>query len=257
MSLTRAAHAGNFISSARAADSDVLGGIALSADGWVYVSSIGNREWYNVTKRDDSDKFTKVATPGDASKAYTISELGRIYVALASGGYRNWQMLARNSDGVPFDDLAVSLDGSYLVAINKVGTLTMIDLRTNQKYDRTIPVDATSVAVSEDGEKILVGFKGSRLMVSTDSGSSWDEVGEARSISDVCMKPDGTRMVAAESLGAVWASEDFGASWQAISPAELAWTHLACGTHMIAATVDRYKNKPSAFITYFVKPTNY
>ncbi len=80
-----------------------------------------------------------------------------------------------------------------------------------------------SVAVSEDGMKMLASVQNGRLYKSTDGGTSWSEAQPAGAVdknwSSVSVSGDGQKMLASVFSGRLYMSTDGGTSWSETQPA--------------------------------------
>ena len=141
-----------------------------------------------------------------------------------------------------FVDVAMSTDTQHVIGAIPSGAL----------YKRTDPSNAfqalpnagehewTSVAISNDGARLLAARADGIVMVSADGGDTWTS--SPSSVGNyVCLSGDGTHAVAAESGGGLSISADGGVTWSLLlnAPQNVMWTHVECNaafTSLVAST---------------------
>lgn len=105
----------------------------------------------------------------------------------------------------------------------------------------------SSLAMSEDGTRLVAAAYAGRLYVSTDSGATWAERQPAGNVdkawSCVAMSSSGTKIVAAAWNGRLYVSADSGATWTERRPGamDMYWqrvTMSADGTRIVARPSD-------------------
>lgn len=223
-------HVNNFNPYSVAASAD---GTKLVAGGGgpIYTSTDSGLTWtlrtniaagYYVASSTDG---TKLVAVGIGSIA-TSTDSGATWVPQSPGVGGNW------------DAVASSADGTKLVALLSSGQIYTSPDSGVSWIPRTAGASLSSVAMSEDGTKLVAGAN-NQIYISTNSGVAWTFRTNVNSgATSVASSSDGTKLVAATLFGPVYISTDSGATWMAQNSGSRTWGAVASssdGTRLVAA----------------------
>jgi hypothetical protein len=166
-----------------------------------------------------TNRYFDIDASSDGLVAYAVtaplSYIGK--VSKSTDGGVSWSVLSASPAG-NWESVSTSGDGSIVAITGTVdGTATGYALYVSTDAGVTWSREGTNseayddVAVSADGDTIVVARRSSGVQTSTDLGDTWTS--RSRGARNVAVNTDGTVVVASEFGGKVWRSSDSGATW--------------------------------------------
>ncbi len=200
-----------------------------------------------------------VAITADGQNAFLATRQGKIYTADASDGFDYWTVLYEHpginggSARPTYTDIDCSADGRLIIVVSAEGVMTYIDMQT-QLMTNTDYRNArfTSVSVSSDGTTVMLAADNARLLVSSDGGDVFNDVGNSLKYTDTCVSADGQKMAATVMDGQVWYSEDAGNTWYTITTGAHKWAGLACASDLSQLIVGTNDEDESNFFPRYI-----
>ncbi len=264
-----------------ASSSDGVKLVAIVSGGYIYTSTDSGITWTERTNSGPRN-WSSVASSSDGVKLVATVNNGYIYTSTDSGanwteratllGSKTWSSVASSSDGTKLvatisgsDNTYTSTDsgvnwGSALIiprsfvssAITPDGTKKIVGTSSNRIYYdssgswiqyASAPTNASHVAISSDGLKIISLASSGSVYTSSDGGSNWSQQNSAPSANwtGVAMSYDGTRILAS-SYSYVYSSIDSGVSWRQ-ETTTASWSSIASssdGINLAATVSDGY-----------------
>jgi len=227
---------------ALSSDGSRFSGVA-SADG-IYTSSAPGSVGTKRTFPGLSGR--QIASSGDGLKLITTDTNSVVW--LSNDGGITWQF--KDTPGWELRWSAISADGSTLIiaqAPSGLGGVKRFLVSRDFGQNWTLsPTDTYPLAVSASGA-IIYASRGGYLVKSTDYGATLQEL--SRPIDGyrawaAATSSDGTKVVAADSNGYIYTSNDSGASWvQRTAAGNRTWISVAFssnGTQIVAAVTNGY-----------------
>jgi photosystem II stability/assembly factor-like uncharacterized protein len=144
---------------------------------------------------------------------YTSNDYGVTWTQRSASGYL-WR-IDTSSDG---SIIVVTQFGNVRKSTNYGSTWTSITPPTSMNF--------MGVAVSDNGQYIVLGASGGYIQTSSNGGTTWTghpgvATGETR---NVAISGDGSTMLAADAGGYIWRSIDYGSTWtQELKPGSRSW----------------------------------
>ena len=186
-----AAGMGTWVDVASSADGMKL--VAVQLSGALFTSTDAGVSW---TLRLPSSSVLHVASSADGTRLYAASLSGTLVTSTDSG--INWSLIpipVQNSVDWA-NNLATSADGAKLAIIID-GTLH-VSFDYGASWTPTGGMMApSSVALSADGNTIMIGGNGSSVLISNDGGASWTTLPSgSHNWAALALSADGSRFVA-------------------------------------------------------------
>ena len=195
-------------------------GIASSSDGTKLVSTIQYGYIYTSidrgvswTQRATSEIWQRCASSDDGTKLATVVSSGNIWLSIDSGvnwtektvggGTKGWMGIASSSDGTIIA-ATVNAPSSIYISTDSGSTWTSSGTSHNSYF---------SIAMSDDGTKIVSPVANGKIFVTNDTGANWTERGTSQNWQGCASSGDGTKLAATVMGGNIWLSNDSGVTW--------------------------------------------
>ncbi|TFZ04331.1 WD40/YVTN/BNR-like repeat-containing protein [Ramlibacter rhizophilus] len=173
------------------------------APGVTWSSHLGAQPWWWVR----SSATGQVLTAGEIIGSLFVStDGGATWNERLSDADRIWISADMTPDGRKI--VAIAYDGGPFISNDSGQTWTAVSWPAF-----TPGIEWESVAISDDGNRILVSALGMPLQLSVDGGATWSPVAQAGSWRGVAMSGDGQRLVAVDQGGSIHTSTDGGLTW--------------------------------------------
>ena len=186
----------------------------------------GNKSWFSIAMSEDGQKL--------AQKLAAVAFGGHIYTSLNSGATWTDRSTAAGSvigGNKNWTSIAVSDNGKKLAAV--VGGRLGGHLYTSSNYgatwtNRSTAADSvsviggiknwTSIAMSDDGEKLAAVAWGGHIYTSSNSGANWTDrstgaIAGNKNWYSIAMSPDGQYLAAVAYNGHIYTYSDSEATW--------------------------------------------
>jgi photosystem II stability/assembly factor-like uncharacterized protein len=186
--------------------------VATVKGGNIYVSSDSGVSWQPDTTVNFQQDWTAVTSSADGKIIVAVGTLTQIWCSANSG--LTWTPTPKVSQ---FTGVASSHSGEKLIAID--GQTGYIFKSTNsgatwfQQGSDTNYTAWSDITSSADGTNLAATVQGGNILVSSDSGTSWQSKGTQQEWSSITSSGDGTRLAATVKGGNIWISTNSGDTW--------------------------------------------
>jgi len=216
------------------------GGLYTSTDSgatWSVRAAAGTREWTSVASSSDGTKLVAVATnAGSGTQIQVSADSGATWTARSVAN--EWYMVASSADGVKLVAIGYVSDG---MGGGEMYAYTSSNSGTN--WTKNVSTESFSgeghMAISSDGTKVLAPQYEDQILRSTNSGSSWSEIGDTYVWRGIASSSDGVKLVALAQDDKIYTSTNSGTNW---TPRDSMreWVAVASSTDGVnlAATVE-------------------
>ena len=192
----------------------------------------GNASW-NI--RDEQRRQSlAISTNGNVVVSATATAL----TVSTDGGTTATNAITLGSGG--YDAIAISANGSKIFVAR--GTQLYAYNGISWGAALNIPaLDWASLASSANGTNLVAVAAGDKMQVSTNSGTTWTSVGEARDWEAVTSSADGMKLAGAVYNGLIYTTTDGGTNWTTRGSVNRYWTSIASsadGTKLAATEVN-------------------
>lgn len=229
-----------------ASSSDGVKLVAVEYNGYLYTSTdsgatwtartaAGSKLWTAVTSSSDGVKIVGVAGNfGTGAQIRVSTDSGSTWND--RGGYNEWYAVIASADGTKLVAVGYVSDGmgggdTYGFTSSNSGT------SWTQNASPTYFTGEGHLGMSSDGTKVVGGQYEDRLVRSTNSGSSWGEIGVSElNWKGVASSSDGVKLAAVAEGDKIYTSTNSGSTWTA-RDSNREWSAIASSTDgvMLAA----------------------
>ncbi len=191
---------------------------AAVTNGYLYASYDGGITWQELTASGSRD-WSSIALSPDGSRVVATVTDGKIYCSTDNGS--SWPMLYDLGLGdSPLNTIALSLNGKYMVAGSGSGSMDPGHINVSSNYGVswspfTVGSDSAwrSVAISDDGSKIVGVNNGYYIHTSSNNGVSWFSRATNDNWFSISSSADGSKLAAAVGSGGFYTSSNSGVTW--------------------------------------------
>lgn len=186
-------------------------GIPPERSNWAHAGEA--QSWITIASSADGSRLAACAFLGSL---FTSADYGMTWTERTAAGFGQWQQIASSADG---QTLAAVSNGRPIYISQDAGA-TWTPRESSRAW--------SAIASSADGKKLVAGYD-TKILVSTDSGTSWTERFDSHSYYfwDIAMSADGTKVAAGDIYWRIFRSADSGLTWNPCSD-YLGWRGMAC-----------------------------
>ena len=163
----------------------------------------------------------------------------KIYVSSTATTTGGWVVLPLQPITIRYSK--ISSDGSVIIAYNQTSNKVVISRNMGRSWMNLLSINTndsvTTISISDDGSRILVGTVSNGMFISNDAGLTWNNISDKYYLRGSDMSNNGQYMVVAGSIehygGAqgetIFLSKDYGNSWSPVltEPNRLGWSSVA------------------------------